>query len=47
LLSEQTAGIRYVKQVNMEIGAEYTPTALFSDIRFLPLGVVENYEIQW
>jgi len=35
------------KQVNIVVGQEYLPTALFSSQQFLSMGTLDSYKIQW
>lgn len=40
-------GPGYDKQVNIVVGQEYVPTALFSSVVFSSMGTVHDYWIQW
>jgi len=41
------SGSGYDKQVNIVVGQEYVPTALFSDVTWSSWGIVDSYWIMW
>lgn len=40
--------VGYDKQVNIVVGGQYVPVALFSgDVEFYSMGIIDSYEVQW
>jgi hypothetical protein len=43
----QIDGSGYDKQVSIVVGGQYVPSALFSNVQFSSMGIVDSYKIQW